>query len=162
MPKLLAQGESIEELAQYEDLIPEGAAIRLICDISSPLSEEELDSLFTEVESQGVVITDIRETLGGSPKLIIDAEKQLAPLAIFGLALGSLLALPVVIFNWRLFSMDPMEMFRKMVLPIVLICLGGVIILALILRPAAPKMVEAAIKTAPVAAVGARKAIMKV
>lgn len=133
MPTLIAQGESIEELAQYEDLISEGAAVRLVCDISSPLGDDELDSLFNEIESQGVVITDIRETLGNSPKLIIDAEKHFPPLWIIGLALAALIAVPTVIFNWKLFTMEGIEL-KKVILPIAGLALAGVAIFALIRR----------------------------
>lgn len=145
MATLLAQGESIEELAQYEDAIPEGARVRLICELSDALTQQELDALYAEIESQGVVLLSIREALGDPPMLTIDAEKRIAPLFIIGGALLGLVTLPIFVMNWRLMFMDPRELFRKIILPMVLIGVGGIIIIAVITRPVA----EEAVKVTP-------------
>lgn len=144
MDTLLAQGESIEELALYEDVIPEGARIRLICELSKPLFQEELDALYAEIASQGVDLLSIREsvTLADPPILTIEAEKHIAPLLIIGGALLGLMTLPIVVMNWRLMFMEPEELFRKIILPMVLIGIGGIVIIAVITRPVAEKAVE--------------------
>ncbi len=165
--KLLAQGTNFDNLGNFEDLIPEGARVRFIARLEESLYEDELDAIWEKIESHGVVVLDVRQT--ESNKLIIDAEKHLGPLIFIGLALVAVIAIPIMIFSWRLFLMDPKDMFTRIILPIGIISVLGLGLIAYIAKPHKKQLAGAAklagrgaVKAAPYVAVGARKAVMKV
>jgi len=165
--KLLAQGTDISNLGSFEHLIPEGAQVRFVARLSEPLYDDELDRIHDEIESHGVMVLDVRQK---GDKLIIDAEKHLGPLAFIGIALAGILVLPIVLFSWRLFMMDPKDLFTRIVLPIGIMSIIGMGLIAYIGRPHAKKVGKLALEKAPKAAraaapyvaAGTRKAIMKV
>ena len=165
--RLLAQGNNISNLGTFEDLIPEGARVRFVARLSEPLYDDELDKIWDEIESHGVMVLDVRQT---SSKLIIDCEKHLGPLLFIGLALVGIIVLPIMIFSWRLFMMDPKDLFTRIILPIGIVSVIGIIGVAYIARPHAKKVGKLVLEqtprvaraAAPYVAMGARKAIMKV
>lgn len=160
--KLLAQGTDINGLGSFEHLIPEGAQVRFVARLSEPLYDDELDGIWDEIESHGVVVLDVRQK---GTKLIVDAEKHIGPLLFIGLAVAGLVAIPIMVFSWRLFMMDPKDIFRSIVLPIAVVSTIGIVAIAYIARPRKAKLVEAG-KTvgrgAAAVAPYARKAVMKV
>ena len=171
---LLAEGTDIRNLGSFENLIPEGAPVRFIARLSEPLYDNELDGIWDEIESHGVMVLNVRQK---GDKLIIDAEKHLGPLLFIGAALALFLVLPTMVFSWRLFMMDPKDMFKSIVLPIGVVSIIGMGIIAYIGRPHAKKVGKVTLekapgvakavalyakKAAPYVAMGARKAIMKV
>jgi len=133
---LIAAGTRIEELAQYEDLIPEGARGELVLYLSEPVSQEVLEQICGGIATSGIVLwDDIIETMGANPKITIRFEKHIAPLLLIGLVVGGLLLLPVVIFGFRLFLMPAQVVMRTVVLPVALMAVGTVIIISLAKRP---------------------------
>jgi hypothetical protein len=141
--QLLAQGTDIRELLSCESFIPEGGRILVLADLSGPISQEHLNGVFQEIEKPGVVVRGVYESLEGTPTLIVDAEKHMGPLLFI---VGAMLALPVIVFAWRLFLIPPEKVFAMIVVP-GLITVAGLVAFALWLYKPSKKKVAAAAVT---------------
>ena len=140
--KLLAQGTSIGDLPLYEESIPEGSRILVLAELSGPISQEQLNGMYQSIVGQGVVARGVYESLEGTPMLIIDAEKHMGPLLFI---VGAMLALPVIVFAWRLFLIPTEKVFAMVVVP-GLICVVGLFAFALWLYKPSKKSVAALAK----------------
>lgn len=159
--RLLAQGTDFDDLGDFEHLIPEGAQVRFVARLSEPLLQEDLDRILDEIESHGVTALSVAQTAGRNPDLAIDCEKHMGPLLIVGLVLAGLIALPVMVFSWRLFLIDPRTLIWTVMGPLVLIGMAGVAVIALVARPQTKKAGKLAWEGTKRAAPYAAKAIMK-
>lgn len=146
MANILAEGTVLSELPNYEHLLGEGQKADLILFLTEEVGQEILDQLRDGLVARGVVLTDdIVETLGNEPKIIIRFQKAIAPLVIIAGVIGGLLFLPFMIWQWRLALMSPGELIKTVILPVGLLTIGGIVLIAVVMKPER----EAVIKVAP-------------
>lgn len=156
MANILAQGTVLSELPDYEGLLEEGQKAEVTLYLTEEVGQEVLDQIYDGLVARGVVLTDdVIEALGREPKISIRFQKAIAPLVIIAGVIGGIVFLPFIVWQWRLALMPPGELIKTVILPIGLLAVGGIVLIAVIMKPER----EAAVKVAPevVKALAARR-----
>ena len=106
MARRIAGGNiwDLGSLASYETQFAEGDYGFLNLELRAFPGQTVIDALQSAITMAGVTLTRPIEAKGGSCNLRIHFQKQLAPLAIFAIIIGSAFAIAALLMSWGLYQ----------------------------------------------------------
>ena len=99
---LIAAGQDINELPQYESTLEELDKGEVRFYLDHPVSEDVLRSIEEDITSQGVILTG--PILQDAGMIIVPFQKALAPLLIIAGAVAAGIVVFAGVLGWQLFS----------------------------------------------------------
>ena len=125
-----AQSELVQ-LAQYENLIPEGVRGKLVLTLSTPVPSGEVNKLQTVLDNLGVTAASVSSS---SNQISITFRKGFPWLAVIVGAILGLIVLAILIVSWQLFKESPIAFNWTIALLIGGLALVAVVILVIMFR----------------------------